>query len=238
MSHGHLLCRSFRQHNECCTCRTRPSFLRSRDNRVNSEILHIRPNCTTRNAIENEDATDLMDRRGCFPYVVVWQNHPSGSLDVRCKQHGRSLLKNPVYHIVNRIRRILYVRTSRILLGNRLCLQDRVGFANSTHIQNLSPTETEPPIPYNHHMFVCCKLPGNRLHAKCSRSWKDRHLVCIVSLLQETVQVSHHSLKRSAHQVQCPVCKNDRVFLKFAHVTLRHDVVVQGFCFVKKHWRS
>lgn len=74
-------------------------------------------------------------------------------------------------------------------------------------------------------MYVCKVLfqyvPGD-----------DNHLIGVIGCFQQLVEVSHHPIKRVAHQIQGPVRVDDGIFLVGTEICFRNDGIHQTFILV------
>mmetsp|Transcript_17405 Transcript_17405/g.36462 ORF Transcript_17405/g.36462 Transcript_17405/m.36462 type:complete len:346 (-) Transcript_17405:255-1292(-) len=233
----HLLRRLFGEHYESAAGGTGPSLLRRRDDGIDAEIFHIGPDGSGGDAIEDEEAADVVYGLGGLADVVVGEDHAGGCLDVGGEEDCGAFFRDFFHDIVDGVGGVVHVRAVGVLGGDGLGFEDGVGggygVARAAHVEDFGPAEGEPAVADDHHVFVGSELAGYCFHAEGSRTRHDSNFVRIVSSLQQIVKVPHDLLKRFTHQVQRTIGKDDGIFLIFAIVSFRNGWVLKCTSF----WR-
>jgi hypothetical protein len=105
--------RSLAEDHQRAAGRARPAFLRGADQDVDLVGDHVDPHRTGSDAIEHEQAVHRPHRLAHGTQVVVGQNHPRGSLDVRRKNDRRPFGADAGHDVVDRRWRERRLRSRR-----------------------------------------------------------------------------------------------------------------------------
>jgi hypothetical protein len=94
--------RALAEHHHGAAGRAAPALLRRADQHVHAGGLHVDPHRAGGDAVEHEQAADLVHRVGHGAQVVVGQDHAGGGFHVRREHHGGLLGADGGHHLVDR----------------------------------------------------------------------------------------------------------------------------------------
>ena len=127
------------EHHHGAACRASPPLLGSADERVDAQCLHVNPETSARDAVEDKDASNRMDSIGHGLDVGIGEDDTSRRLDVGRAHDGGALLLDGRDDVLNRGRG----QRLRVALLGTPSLQDCAALGNLALLENLSPSAKE-----------------------------------------------------------------------------------------------
>ena len=196
------------QHHEGAAGRAAPALLRRADQHVDAGGLHVDPHRAGGDAVEHEQAADLVHRIGHGLQVVVGQHHAGRGFDVR-REHHRRLLARGWWP---RPRRSAPARRASAGRRRRARLQHGARRRDAAHVEDLRPAVAEPAVADHQHRAAGGELARHRFHAEGAAAGHDDRRARVVDLLQHAGDVAHHALELARHVVERAVGVDHRVF--------------------------
>src|SRR5690554_1905160 len=196
------------QHDQAATSRAAPALLRSSDQHVNTNGLHIDPDGAGCDAIQYKQATVGMHGIGDLPHIVVGQ-HNAGCRFHVCGEHDVRLACFNLGHD------FVYGRWSEWRLAAclyRSGLQHCGAGGDAAHLENLCPPIAEPSGSDHQAFFVGGKLPRDGFHAEGPAAGYNDGRLCAVYVLQGAGDISHDALEILRHMVDGTIGVDHRVF--------------------------
>ena len=195
------------EHDEGTAGRAAPALLWRADQHVDAAALHVDPDRARGDAVEDEEAADLMHRIGDPPQVSVRKDDARSGFHMRREHQVGALFTDRGHHLVDvgRCER----RLRSVALAARL--QHHGGCRDCTHLEDLGPAIAEPAVAQHHAPAAGAELTGNGLHAEAAATRDDDRRARAIGSLEQLGHAAHHRLEPARHVVERAIGIDDRV---------------------------
>ena len=176
------------EHHVARARRAAPPLLRGAEQDVDAELGHVHPERPRRDAVEDEEPTDRVRRRGDGADVVVGQQHARRRLHVCREDDLGTVALDGLDHLVDRRRG----PGSVPLVGHRAGAADGRLAGHGPGVEDLRPAVGEQTVADDEAAPPGRQLPGDRFHGVGAATRDDRDRLGAVGRAQDVDDVLHH----------------------------------------------